>query len=448
MKRSDAQLALAREYGFTSWPKLREHVAIVEEYTRRPHLAPVQSDPDGTGQADEFLRLACLRYGGDRSEDRALARDMLTAHPELASASIYTMAAVGDVAAARELLARDRAAASREGGPHRWEPLLYACYSRLNRDRPGDSTLEVARLLMQHGADPDAGYLWDGMDGSPFTALTGAFGGGEDAINQPPHEQCAELARLLLDAGADPNDPQTLYNRQFEPANEHLRLLFEYGLGRPHRSPWVKRLGPTFPEPAEMLHDQLLFAASYGFMERVELLVEHGVDVRRRGGGHPAHQGRSAYEIAVLQGNTEIAEYLAARGADRSHVRIVDEFIGACLRADETTVDQMLTADPSILDQALVERPDIMTGAVETGRLEAVQLLVRLGVDVNDPERTHRITALHDAASQGRLDIVDVLLRAGADPNARDREFDATPSAWAQHQGHTDIARYLESLEL
>ena len=41
LKLSDAQLALAREYGFTSWPKLREHVAIVERFTRRPHLAPV-----------------------------------------------------------------------------------------------------------------------------------------------------------------------------------------------------------------------------------------------------------------------------------------------------------------------------------------------------------------------------------------------------------------------
>ena len=315
LKRSDAQLALAREYGFTSWPKLREHVAIVERYTRRPHLAPSQPDADGRANADELLRLACLRYGGDRSEDRDRARELLAAHPELATTSIHTMAAVGDVGAARELLARDAAAANREGGPHRWEPLLYACYSRLDRGRPGDSTLEVARLLVQHGADPNAGYLWDGMDSSPFTALTGAFGRGEDAINQPPHEQCEHLARLLLDSGADPNDPQTLYNRQFEPDNDHLRLLFEYGLGEPHRSPWAERLGPTLPDPVEMLHDQLLFAASYGFMERVELLVEHGVDVGRRGGGHPAHQGRSAYEIAVLNGNVEIAEYLAARGA-------------------------------------------------------------------------------------------------------------------------------------
>ena len=74
-KRSDAQLVVAREYGFTSWPKLREHIAVVEAYTRRRHLAPADSDPDRRAQADEFLRLACLRYGGDRSADRERARD-------------------------------------------------------------------------------------------------------------------------------------------------------------------------------------------------------------------------------------------------------------------------------------------------------------------------------------------------------------------------------------
>ena len=95
--------------------------------------------------------------------------------------------------------------AREEGGPYRWEPLLYLTYSRL--DAPHQ--VEIARLLLEHGADPNAGYLWQGMP-SPFTALTGAFGRGEG--DQPPHRDRVELARLLLDAGADPNDSQTMYN--------------------------------------------------------------------------------------------------------------------------------------------------------------------------------------------------------------------------------------------
>ena len=88
-----------------------------------------------------------------------------------------------------------------------------------------------------------------------------------------------------------------------------------------------------------------------------------------------------------------------------------------------------------------------MTRAVGTGRLEAVQLVIDLGVDVNDPARTQRITALHDAAASGRGDLVQLLLQAGADPNARDLEFDARPSGWADHQGHAELAQCLASLE-
>ena len=149
----------------------------------------------------------------------------------------------------------------------------------------------------------------------------------------------------------------------------------------------------------------------------------------------------------MLHGHTEIAEYLAARGADRSLVRPVDELIGACLRADRAEVDALLAAEPALLQQALAERSDIVTRAAETGRLDAVELLIDLGVGVSDPQRVHRVTPLHVAAAQGRLDMVEVLLRAGADPNARDREFDATPSGWARHQGEVGVAEYLERYE-
>src|SRR5438128_70716 len=82
------------------------------------------------------------------------ARTLLAAEPALAGASIHTAAAVGDVAAARAFLDADPSLARRPGGPHDWEPLLYAAYSRLDSPRPEHSTLAVARLLLEHGADP------------------------------------------------------------------------------------------------------------------------------------------------------------------------------------------------------------------------------------------------------------------------------------------------------
>ena len=61
------------------------------------------------------------------------------------------------------------------GGPFGWEPLLYLTYSRVPLG-PGRSAVAVARLLLEHGSDPTAGYLWEGLI-PPFTALTGALGG-------------------------------------------------------------------------------------------------------------------------------------------------------------------------------------------------------------------------------------------------------------------------------
>lgn len=176
---SDAQLTVARSYGHPSWPKLKTYVEALTAYTRDPHTVTPRLDA-----ADEFLRLACLVYGGDDLSRPALAAQMLHGDPALAGRSIHTAAAVGDVTAAARLLAGDPSLATATGGPFGWEPLLCVAYSRLVNDVKGHSHIAVVRLLFEHGADPNAGYLWDGT--YLFTALTGAFGYGEDAPNQPP----------------------------------------------------------------------------------------------------------------------------------------------------------------------------------------------------------------------------------------------------------------------
>jgi hypothetical protein len=79
---ASAQLVIARWYGFRSWRRLREHLAVVSRYARSPYPQPAGAqDP-----ADEFLRLACLTYGtADGADDvrrHARAREMLAAHPD------------------------------------------------------------------------------------------------------------------------------------------------------------------------------------------------------------------------------------------------------------------------------------------------------------------------------------------------------------------------------
>jgi hypothetical protein len=70
--------------------------------------------------------------------------------------------------------------------------------------------VEVARPLLAHGADPNAGYMPDG-EPPPVTVLSTVLHGRLDPVNQAAHRDAAQLARLLLNAG-DPNDERTVGN--------------------------------------------------------------------------------------------------------------------------------------------------------------------------------------------------------------------------------------------
>lgn len=441
---SIAQLVVAREYGFTSWPRLKHYLDTVADHGWDTALAQAPA----TGPADEFCRLACLTYGREDGPERWLqAGRLLTQHPDLTTTSIWAAAAAARPDDVARLLAERPQRAVERGGPFGWRPLFYLVYSRCE---PSGLAEAVARQLLDAGADPDEGYLFDGLP-TPFTLLTGVFGHGElGTRRQPTHPHWPALARLLLDAGADPADGQTLYNRMFSPDDAHLELLFEYGLGRDGKSGiWQTRI-PDLNPPALMLRNVLRWAVTHHQPARVRLLVEHGVDVREPF----EREGQTAVELARLYGDTEIADYLAEHGASRPdlHLDPVQDLIAAAFRADRPALDRVRAEHPDTVAQARRTRPGLMVWAAGHAPAETVTLLAELGFDVNAYGRADAPfeepweTALHQSAGAGNVELTRRLLDLGADPNLRDRRFDATPLGWARHLGQPATAALLEPL--
>ena len=366
--------------------------------------------------------------------------------PGLAEGNVYVAAATADAGALRRALAADPAAASREGGPFRWEPLCYLAYARHDPRISREATLESALLLLEAGAHPNAGYLWHGLT-TPFTVLTGVFGEGEAGpVRAPRHPHSQALARLLLEAGADPNDGQSLYNRMFEPGNDHLELVLEFGLGTGDGGPWRRRLGDALDTPAEMLRGELAWAITHGMAERVRLLVEHGVDVTA------PLDGATATSMAATTGHADLVDYLVAHGAPPPDLPPGEEFVAAALAADRARLDRLLADHPGLADEMRAARPALITWAAACGNPAAAEILAELGFDVNAKGRTDVPsdqpwqTALHKAAEDGDVDLARTLLRLGADPDIHDERFGSTPLGWARHFGQQPMIELLGSL--
>lgn len=434
---NEVQRDLARHFGFTGWAALKRHVELVQAYRRRPNEVPEQADP-----AHEFLRLACLTYRDDDPERRRRATTLSVGLPT--GRDVFVAAARADTAALRRLLAEDPAGATREGGPFRWPPLAYLAYARHEPVPSEADTLEAARLLLDHGADPDTGYLWHGLP-SPFTVLTGCFGEGEGGpVAQPAHPHGFALARLLLERGADPNDNQTLYNRGFHADDRHLELLLEFGLGTGDGGPWRRRLGRAASSPGEMLQGQLGWAVVRGLESRVELLVTHGADpttpVEMYGVRAP-----SAYAAALAAGRPGVARVLERLGAATGDVRPEDRTVAAVLAG--------AAVDDDAARAAIAHRPGLVAWAAEHRNHEGVRAAVALGWDVDRLARTDVPsdepwqTGLHAAAGHGDLPTVELLLSLGADPGVTDARFGATPRQWAEHEGHPEVAAALAARE-
>ena len=233
----------------------------------------------------------------------------------------------------------------------------------------------------------------------------------------------------------------------FEPGNDHLELLFEFGLGTGDGGPWRRRLGAALDTPAEMLHGELAWAITHGLAERVRLLVSHGADLTK-----PFEGGATATAVAATTGHADLIGYLVAHGAPPPGLDPAEAFVAAVLAADRPGLDRLRRAHPGLANQVRSARPALITWAAACGRPEAVELLAGLGFDINARGRTDVPsdqpwqTALHKAAEDGHLELARLLLRLGADPDLRDHRFGSTPLGWSRYFGHQPLIDLLEPI--
>jgi ankyrin repeat protein len=307
---------------------------------------------------------------------------------------------------------------SSPGGPRGWAPLLYVCHSCF-------ASVELARTLLDAGADPNASFV---NEYGRMSALYGAAGVNYDA----------ELTRLLLECGANPDDGESLYHATEAESVACLELLLAHGATPSGTNALAHAL-----DGDSLDHVRVLLAAgadpNEGALvahavrrgrgpEFVRLLAEYGGDVDRLGG--ETWRGnvplRTPYQHARLRGKDELAELLAELGASPEAVP-EDEAVAALARGERPRASLPAELDP--------DAQEVIVLAAVRGNLDVVVEAVGpdfRGVVGGSPPGS----LLQHAAWLGDPALVAALLSRGADLAAGPGGRGDTPLAWAVHGSH------------
>ncbi len=419
-----AQLVIARELGFSSWPTLRAAIDAAAEPARRIEAFVSASVDGNTHQASEIL----------------------LADPDIGSSNLLAAVVLGEARRVRDELAADPGAAVRIDEARGWPPLLYASYSRWHRVEPRRAAgiAEVVHLLLDAGANPNTN---DGGRRRYRSALKGSV-----EVNNPA------VTEVLLDAGASPDDGECIGEAV---GHHHLRcleLLLSHGarvagtwaLGA---AVWaddavamallLNALAKSGVGVAEKATETLPEAAADASLAVVEALLEAGADPRAAGS-----EG-SALRNAVRAGRADTAALLRRLGADDDSTDI-DQFIGACLSADRQTAEQLLLGHPDLANRLSTEDRATIVDAAGAGSAEAIAVMLDLGFSTAD-HNSFGEQPLHSAAYAGNAEVVRLLLERGADVDARDARFGGTPLGFAtvgSGEGADRPGRWVETVEL
>ena len=446
-KLAGVQLALAREYGFASWRRLKAHVDQIDparrerkrvfDAARAGDVATVRRafesgfDP---GTTDDDGRTIHQIAKADRHEAIELlcrnVQDDERRPPEVRQTvdAILAAANQGRLDDLRRLLDAHPDLINTRGSGFEKQTALHraACANRH----------DCVRLLLQRGADV---RIRDFPDNAYPLHLAAAV---------------ADLAmvKLLVEAGSDVDGKgddyevgvlgwATCFRRVREDVAEYLlrrdaRLDLWSAIAL-DRADDVRNLITRDPSllDVRMTRNQhrrtpLHHAAAKNRPGMVRLLLDLGADPRATDA-----TGATPLTTALLEhGDPTIVAMLEQAGATLDFIAAVNleryDLAEAMLREHPTRIG------PDGRDTIALHL------AVSKKNVDAVRWLIAHGVDIDAKRRMWDCnhTALHMTTENGAIDIARMLLDAGADPDIRDDKYDATALGWADFFGRDDFA--------
>lgn len=382
---NDAQLAVAREYGFDSWPQLVRHVESVAgagTWSLRPLIRPVELTSGRTWR---------LPDGTDAKTDEVFAT--------------FVAARDGDLPAMRQLVGRFPALATVE---YNYTPPIHFAVREGHRD--------ITAFLIERGADVGAYRSY------PF---------GEALLTYAEHHGHVDVAELL----------KATLSRKYRIAAGTQAILGAAKDGdlwrvrqELERDPALARVGNETGDTA--LHQ----AAKHGHLSVVQALVDADaeVDAERGDGYRPVHCALMPNWFSPVSSRTRdaIAELLLSKGA-RYTVFI------AALRGDMEFVRNALARDRSLASSQDSCHHRVLSAAVRRQDVAMTRLLLEHGADPNLPEEgAPRGASLLIAVQKRNRELVRMLLAAGADPNA---EVDSSGTPMLSAAGDEELLAMLRA---
>ena len=270
---SDAQLTIAREYGFPNWPKMKARVeGPGTPNDDRPHHERIQ-DP-------VFRHAVDLIDAGEAEE----LRSYLKQHPGLVHQRV-----------------------SFDGGNYFRNPSLleFVAENPIRRGRLPANIVEIAKILLDAGAKTDKSALDSAL------GLVSSGRVPREAGTQVP------LIDLLCEYGADPNGPMqsALAHGEFAAAEALIRHGAVLSLSAAAAMGGLDEAKRELPSAnAEERHRALALAVQFGHVEIVRLLLDAGEDPNRY---NPvgAHSHSTPLHQAAWHGHGAVVELLLERGA-------------------------------------------------------------------------------------------------------------------------------------